>query len=70
MTVHSNGYPEENTFATRLRQIFFELARHEEASLAYEDAAMTAGAPHRKLVNGAAPRMCPVVTPIDSARRR
>lgn len=41
----SNGYPDDTTFAIRLRQIFFELARHEENLALYEAAAMPFGAP-------------------------
>jgi len=43
MTVDNNGCADQSTFAIRLREIFFELARREEASHAYEVDALRDG---------------------------
>ncbi len=65
----SNRYPDDRTFAIRLRRIFFEVARREEALQSYEEA-LTCGVPDPAFGSVAAPPMASVVTPIDSYRRR
>jgi hypothetical protein len=48
----SNGHPEENTMAIRLRQILFELARREDNIALSEAADVPYWAPHPTSVIG------------------
>lgn len=52
MAMDSNGHPEENTIAIRLRQLLFELARREDNIALSEAAGVPYWAPHPTSVIG------------------
>jgi hypothetical protein len=52
MAMDSNGNPEENTIAVRLRQILFEMARREDNIALSEAEAVPYWAPHPASVIG------------------